>query len=117
MKNIYFILLTTLILGCSKEIEKVVPPTTNNKGGIMILSVDLVEQVDTLSISNFYKPKVLATYSNGYKSDISDSVIINSNDTTVYKFNSKFYGAKSGKAFFEIKFSVKLTFGICDKIL
>ncbi len=104
MKKIYFILLTIFILGCSKEMEKLVPPTTDNKGSIMVLSVDLVEQVDTLPISNFYKPKVFATYSNGYKSDVSDSVTINSNDTTVYKFNTKFYGAKSGKAYFEIKF-------------
>jgi len=84
------------------EIELITP--TTNKGSVVLLNVELKEQIDTLTISNPYIPKIIATYSNGYKSDITDSVTIISQDITVSKNNKYYYGAKSGKAVFEIKF-------------
>lgn len=105
MKKIISIILCVFIISCSKkfELEKIQPKTTGG-GSVVLLSIELQETTDTVSISNEYKPKIVATYSNGYKSDVSDSVLISSSDTTVYGYNKKFYGAKSGAAKFEIKF-------------
>jgi hypothetical protein len=106
MKKIYYLLLIILVIGCSKNMDvKVQPEQQNNKGSILLLSVDLERQVDTLSISKVYRPKVVATYSNGYKTDITDSVTITSSDNTVFLSNKTYYGSKSGTATFSITYN------------
>ena len=106
MKKIYLVLLSTLFFACNKEVisEKIVNKPIGDKGSIVLLSVSLENHVDTLSISGVYEPKLIATYSNGYKSNISDSATITTSDLTVFKSNKSYYGAKSGKAIFDIKF-------------
>lgn len=106
MKKIYLVLLTTLLFGCSKDVitEKIVDKPIGDKGSVVLLSVNLENHVDTLSISNVYEPKLIATYSNGYKTNVSDSATITTSDVTVFKSDKFYYGAKSGKAIFDIKF-------------
>ena len=106
MKKIYLVLLSTLFFACNKEVitEKIVDKPISDKGSIVLLSVNLENHVDTLSISGVYEPKLIATYSNGYKSNISDSATITTSDLTVFKSNKSYYGAKSGKVIFDIKF-------------
>ena len=95
-----------LLFGCSKDVitEKIVDKPIGDKGSIVLLSVSLENHVDTLSISGVYEPKLIATYSNGYKTNVSDSATITTSDLTVFKSNKSYYGAKSGKAIFDIKF-------------
>jgi hypothetical protein len=105
MKKFYYLVLVILTVSCSKTLEtKTVTQTIGDKGSIVLLSVNLENHVDTLSISGVYEPKLIATYSNGYKSNVSDSATITTSDLTVFKSNKSYYGAKSGKAIFDIKF-------------
>ena len=108
MKKIYYLLLISLmVIGCSKQVDTIPISKTNDstKGTIYLLSMQIDGNVDTLSISKKYSPKILGTYSNGYVSDITDSVIITSSDTTVSLNGKNYYGAKSGKAYFTIKYT------------
>ena len=106
MKKIYHFLLIIVFFSCSKTMDvKPQPEQQNNKGSILLLSVNLEQQIDTLSISNVYRPKVIASYSNGYKTDITDSVTITSSDNTVFLSNKTYYGAKSGTATFNITYN------------
>ena len=105
MKKIYYFFFVIVLFGCSKTIEivKVEQPITGS-GSINLLSIELVSE-DTISISTKYEPKVKTHYSNGYTNVVSlDSLLITSLDNTVFLSNKTYYGSKSGKAHFEIKF-------------
>ena len=105
MKKIYYFLLVFLLVisGCSKK-DTVVPDTIKLTGSYVLLSLKLDNTSDTLLISNTYKPKVIAEYSNGMVVDFTDSVQITTLDNTVILNNKKYYGVKSGDAKFEIKY-------------
>ena len=105
MKKIYYFFFVIVLFGCSKTIEtvKVEQPITGS-GSINLLSIELVSE-DTISISTKYEPKVKTHYSNGFTNVVSlDSLLITSLDNTVFLSNKTYYGSKSGKAHFEIKF-------------
>ena len=105
MKKISYLLFVILSIGCSKTIEtvKVESPITGS-GSVNLLSIELVSE-DTISISTKYVPKVKTHYSNGFTNVVSlDSLSITSSDNTVFLSNKTYYGSKSGKAHFEIKF-------------
>jgi hypothetical protein len=100
----HFLLVFLLVVsGCSKK-DTVVPDTIKLTGSYVLLSLKLDNTSDTLSISNTYKPKVIAEYSNGMVVDFTDSVQITTLDNTVILNNKKYYGVKSGDAKFEIKY-------------
>jgi hypothetical protein len=105
MKKIYYLFFVVVLFGCSKTIEtvKVEQPITGS-GSVNLLSIELVSE-DTISISTKYVPKVKTHYSNGFTNVVSlDSLSITSSDNTVFLSNKTYYGSKSGKAHFEIKF-------------
>ena len=103
-KNYHFLLVFLLVIsGCSKK-DTVVPDTIKLTGSYVLLSLKLDNTSDTLLISNTYKPKVIAEYSNGMVVDFTDSVQITTLDNTVILNNKKYYGVKSGDAKFEIKY-------------
>ena len=103
-KNYHFLLVFLLVIsGCSKK-DTVVPDTIKLTGSYVLLSLKLDNTSDTLLISNTYKPKVIAEYSNGMVVDFTDSVQITTLDNTVILNNKKFFGVKSGDAKFEIKY-------------
>ena len=100
----HFLLVFLLVVsGCSKR-DTVVPDTIKLTGSYVLLSLKLDNTSDTLLISNTYKPKVIAEYSNGMVVDFTDSVQITTLDNTVILNNKKYYGVKSGDAKFEIKY-------------
>lgn len=100
----HFLLVLLLVVGgCSKR-DTVVPDTIKLTGSYVLLSLKLDNTSDTLLISNTYKPKVIAEYSNGMVVDFTDSVQITTLDNTVILNNKKYYGVKSGDAKFEIKY-------------
>ena len=105
MTKIKIFLLGILFVGCSKTIDVIKPVSKiDGSGNINLLSIELVHK-DTLSISKKYQPQLIAHYSNGYDSNVNfDSLIITSSDNTVFLSNKTYYGAKSGKAYFNIKF-------------
>jgi len=103
-KNYHFLLVFLLVIsGCSKK-DTVVPDTIKLTGSYVLLSLKLDNTSDTLLISNTYKPKVIAEYSNGMVVDFTDSVQITTLDNTVILNNKKYFGVKSGDAKFEIKY-------------
>jgi hypothetical protein len=100
----HFLLVFLLAVGgCSKK-DTVVPDTIKLTGNYVLLSLKLNNTSDTLLISNTYKPKVIAEYSNGMIVDFSDSVQVTTFDNTVILNNKTYYGVKSGDAKFEIKY-------------
>jgi hypothetical protein len=100
----HFLLVFLLAVGgCSKK-DTVVPDTIKLTGNYVLLSLKLNNTSDTLLISNTYKPKVIAEYSNGMIVDFSDSVQVTTLDNTVILNNKTYYGVKSGDAKFEIKY-------------
>jgi hypothetical protein len=105
MKKIHYLLLIVVLFSCSKTIDVVKQPTLiTGSGSINLLSIELVSE-DTISISTKYEPKVKTHYSNGFTNVVSlDSLLITSLDNTVFLSNKTYYGSKSGKAHFEIKF-------------
>jgi hypothetical protein len=53
MKKIYYLLFVILTASCTKTVETKTPTQPNgDKGSIVLLSVNLENHVDTLSISN-----------------------------------------------------------------
>lgn len=99
----FLLVLLLAVGGCSKR-DTVVPDTIKLTGSYVLLSLKLDNTSDTLLISNTYKPKVIAEYSNGMVVDFTDSVQITTLDNTVILNNKKYYGVKSGDAKFEIKY-------------
>jgi len=99
----FLLVLLLAVGGCSKR-DTVVPDTIKLTGSYVLLSLKLDNTSDTLLISNTYKPKVIAEYSNGMVVDFTDSVQITTLDSTVILNNKKYYGVKSGDAKFEIKY-------------
>jgi hypothetical protein len=105
MKKIYYLFVIVGLFSCSKTLEttKITQPI-NGSGTINLLSIEVVSQ-DTISISKKYSPQVIAHYSNGFDTVLGfDSLTITSSDNTVFLSNKTYYGAKSGKAYFNITF-------------
>lgn len=105
MKRLIICCLLALISSCKKQSSiNDFPIIAKN---VDLKSISITNHIDTLIISQSYKPKVIGTYSDGSTKDLSDSVVIKPNSGNVNKSAGIIIGAKSGKVSFDISYKEK----------